>query len=85
MVIKINDVYNGSQTSLNNVFNLINLGTPANKELSRILDVKSFEKYKDNIMNSAKKVYKNIESHFSYEVTFCLQNKINMETITKLS
>ena len=43
VVIKVNDIYNGTQTSINNVFNNINIGTPANKDLSRILDVKSFE------------------------------------------
>lgn len=35
--------------------------------LNNSYDVSTFEKYKDNIMNSAKKVYKNIESHIIWE------------------
>jgi hypothetical protein len=42
-IIKVNDIYNGQETSFNNVFNSINLGTSANKDLSRILSIKSFE------------------------------------------
>ena len=42
-IIKVNDIYNGEETSFNNVFNSINLGTSANKDLSRILSIKSFE------------------------------------------
>lgn len=42
-IIKVNDIYNGTETSFNNVFNNINLGTSANKNLSRILSIKSFE------------------------------------------
>ena len=66
VVIKINDVYNGSQTSLNNVFNLINLGTPANKELSRILDVKSFE---NNVYVTSELTTKVTEGYESVYVT----------------
>lgn len=43
VVIKVNDIYNGTQTSINNVFGNINLGTSVKKDLSRILSVKSFE------------------------------------------
>ena len=42
LVIKINDIYDGTETSINNVFTNINLGTSAIKNLSRILSVKSF-------------------------------------------
>lgn len=42
LVIKINDIYDGTETSINNVFTNINLGTSAIKNLSRILSVKPF-------------------------------------------
>ena len=42
LVIKVNDIYDGTETSINNVFTNINLGTSAIKNLSRILSIKSF-------------------------------------------
>lgn len=42
VVIKVNDVYDGSETSINNVFTNINLGTSAIGGLSRILSIKAF-------------------------------------------
>ena len=43
MVVKVNDIYDGTETSINNVFTNINLGTSSIKNLSRILSIKSFE------------------------------------------
>lgn len=43
VVIKVNDIYDGTETSINNVFTNINLGTSAIKNLSRIVSIKSFE------------------------------------------
>lgn len=43
LVIKVNDVYDGSSTSFNDVFFDINIGTSPNKDLSRILKIKSFD------------------------------------------
>lgn len=43
VLVKIDDLFNGKQTSINDVFNNINLGTSANADLSRILDIKAFE------------------------------------------
>ena len=43
VVVKIDELFNGKQTGLNDVFNNINLGTSANSDLSRILDIKAFE------------------------------------------
>lgn len=43
VLVKIDDLFNGKQTSINDVFNNINLGTSANSDLSRILDIKAFE------------------------------------------
>ena len=42
VLIKVNDLFNGKQNCLNDVFNLINLGTSANTDLSRILDIRAF-------------------------------------------
>lgn len=42
VIIKINDIYDGTETSINNVFTNINLGTSSIKNLSRIRSVKSF-------------------------------------------
>lgn len=43
VVVKVDDLFNGKQTGLNDVFNRINLGTSANADLSRVLDIKAFE------------------------------------------
>lgn len=42
LIIKVNDIYDGTETSINNVFTNINLGTSAIKNLSRIQEIKSF-------------------------------------------
>ena len=42
-VIRVNDIYDGTETSINNVFSNINVGTSSIKPLSRILSIKSFE------------------------------------------
>ena len=43
ILIKVNDIYDGTETSINNVFTNINLGTSGIKNLSRILSIKSFD------------------------------------------
>ena len=42
VIIQINNIYDGSETSINNVFDNINLGTSAIKDLSRIMSIKAF-------------------------------------------
>ena len=42
VIIQINDIYDGSETSINNVFDNINLGTSTIKDLSRIMSIKAF-------------------------------------------
>lgn len=42
VIIQINEIYDGSETSINNVFDNINLGTSAIKDLSRIMSIKAF-------------------------------------------
>lgn len=43
IMVKVNSLYDGTDTSLNNVFDNINLGTSAIKDLSRVQRIKSFE------------------------------------------
>lgn len=43
LLVKVNSLYDGTETSLNNVFDNINLGTSAIKDLSRIQRIKAFE------------------------------------------
>ena len=42
-MVKVTNLFNGKDECLNDVFNLINLGTSANGELSRILSMKAFD------------------------------------------
>ena len=42
-VIRVNDIYDGTETSINNVFSNINVGTSSIKPLSRILSINSLE------------------------------------------
>lgn len=44
VIIKVNKIYDGSNTSINNVFNAIGIGGSAKKDHSRILKMKSFPK-----------------------------------------
>ncbi len=43
VVVKVNDLFNGKNKCLNDVFSNINLGTSAESELSHIIDIKAFE------------------------------------------
>lgn len=43
VVIKVNDIYDGTKTAFNNVFAEINIGTAPNKDLSTIKEIKSFD------------------------------------------
>ena len=42
VIIKVNNLFNGQRNCLNDVFNLINIGTSPDSELSRILSIKTF-------------------------------------------
>jgi hypothetical protein len=43
VLIKVNDLFNGRENTLNDVFNLTNIGTSPDPQLSRIISVKGFE------------------------------------------
>ena len=42
-IIRVNDVYDGTETSINNVFTDLNMGSGSIRPLSRILSIKAFE------------------------------------------
>lgn len=72
-VIKVNDLYNGNETTFNNVFTNINLGTSAHKNLSRILSIKSF---KDNVVAKSELTTKVTEGTTSIFVTVEVSSSI---------
>lgn len=43
VIFKVNDLFNGQKNVLNDVFNLINIGTSPSSDLSRILSLKAFD------------------------------------------
>ena len=66
MVIKVNDIYDGTETSINNVFTNINLGTSSIKNLSRILSIRAFE---NNVVATSELTTKVTEGTTSVYVT----------------
>lgn len=43
VVVKVNDIYDGTKSSFNNVFNDLNIGSSPNTDLSRIRSIKAFD------------------------------------------
>ena len=43
VVVKVNDLFNGRDNCLNDVFNAINIGTSPKSDLSHIIDIKAFK------------------------------------------
>ena len=66
VLVKVNDIYDVTETSINNVFTNINLGTSAIKNLSRILSIKSFE---NNVVATSELTTKVTEGTTSIYVT----------------
>lgn len=66
VLIQVNDIYDGSETSINNVFDNINLGTSAVKGLSRIRSVKAFQ---NNVVATSELTTKVHEGMSSVNVT----------------
>lgn len=62
LIIKVNDIYNGTETSINNVFSNINLGTSAIRNLSRICSIKAFRDNVSAISELTTKVTEKMES-----------------------
>jgi hypothetical protein len=66
IVIKVNDLYNGTGTSLNNVFNQINIGTAAITGLSKIVAARPFD---NNVAVTSELTTKVVEGNASIYVT----------------
>lgn len=66
VVIKVSDLFNGKETYFNDVFNSINLGTAAKKDLSTILSIKSFP---NNVVATSELTTKVVEGNSSVNIT----------------
>ncbi|MDD2961560.1 MAG: zinc-dependent metalloprotease [Muribaculaceae bacterium] len=73
IVVKVNDVFNGEDTSINNVFNSINLGTAAKKNLSTIKSIKAFN---DNVVAISELTTKVTEGNSSVNITLEVSSSI---------
>ena len=73
VIIQINDIYDGSETSINNVFDNINLGTSAVKDLSRIMSIKAFP---NNIVATSELTTKVREGMSAVNVTVELSSSL---------
>jgi hypothetical protein len=73
VVVKVTNLYNGRETSINNVFNKINLDTSAKEDLSNILSIKSFS---NNVMAKSELTTKVTEGHESVFVTVEVSSSI---------
>lgn len=72
-LVKINDLYNGTETSLNNIFSNINLGTSALSKLSRIVRTKAFE---NNVVVTSELTTKVTEATSSIYITVVTSSSI---------
>jgi hypothetical protein len=73
VVVKVTNLYNGKETSINNVFNKINLDTSAKDDLSNIISIKSFS---NNVMAKSELTTKVTEGHESVFVTVEVSSSI---------
>lgn len=73
VVVKVSDIYDGTETSINNVFTNINLGTSAIKNLSRILSIKSFS---NNVVATSELTTKVTEGTTTIHVTVEVSSSI---------
>lgn len=62
VLVKVNDIYNGTETSINNVFSDINLGTSAIKKLSRIQAVRATDNSVETTSELTTKVSEGLSS-----------------------
>ena len=73
VVVKVSDIYDGTETSINNVFTNINLGTSAIKNLSRILSIKAFS---NNVVATSELTTKVTEGTTTIHVTVEVSSSI---------
>lgn len=72
-IVKINDLYNGTETSLNNLFSIINLGTSSLPKLSRIEGAKAFD---NNVVITSELTTKVTEGTSSVYITIVVNSSI---------
>lgn len=73
IVVKVNDIFNGEETSINDVFSNINLGTPAIGKLSKIETIKA---YKNNVVAYSELTTKVTEGRESVFITVNVSSSI---------
>lgn len=73
LVIEVTDLYNGKETSVNNVFSNINIHTSAKPDLSRIIDIKAYD---NNVMAKSELTTKVTEGNESVNVTVEVSSSI---------
>ena len=75
LIVKVNDLYNGKENCLNDVFNNINLGTSPSTDLSRILDVKAF---KNNVTATSELTTTVHEGNSKVNVTVVVSSSLSL-------
>ena len=75
IVFQVNELFNGSNTCINDLFNNINLGTSVISNLSRIIDIKAFE---SNLTATAELTTKVIEGRSSVNITSVVSSTLTL-------
>lgn len=75
VVFQINELFNGSNTCVNDLFNNINLGTSVISNLSRIVDIKAFE---NNMTATAELTTKVVEGRASVYITSVISSTLTL-------
>ena len=75
VVFQVNELFNGSNSCVNDLFYNINLGTSAISNLSRIIDIKAFE---SNLTATAELTTKVIEGRASVNVTSVVSSTLTL-------
>ena len=75
IVFQVNELFNGSNNCINDLFNNINLGTSVISNLSRIIDIKAFE---SNLTATAELTTKVIEGNSSVYITSVISSTLTL-------
>ena len=75
IVFRINELFNGSNNCVNDLFNNINLGTSTISDLSRIIDIKAFE---NNMTATAELTTKVVEGRASVYITSVISSTLTL-------
>lgn len=75
IVFMVNDLFNGKNNCVNDLFNNINLGTSVQSDLSRIIDIKAFE---NNITATSELTTKVVEGRASVYVTSVVSSTLTL-------